>query len=78
MLLPKGLFGDRSTGIQILRISLNLTLKLPRGNPLSREGVDTVYFTRHITEYLVKNPSHIRIEHIDNKTELNWHMKMIH
>jgi len=71
VLLPKGLFGDRRTGIQILRISLNLRLKLPGGNPSPEKGEDTVYFTRYITEYLVKNPSHIRRGHIDNKTELN-------
>jgi len=77
VLLPKGLFGDRRTGIQILRISLNLRLKLPGGNPSPEKGEDTVYFTRYITEYLVKNPSHMIIERTDIKTELNWHTKMI-
>jgi len=37
-LLPKGLFGDRRTGIQILKICLNLTLKLPGGNPSPEKG----------------------------------------
>jgi hypothetical protein len=78
VLLPKGLFGESRIGIQVLRISEH-NVKIACSEPISKKRLETLvtYFTEHIIEYLVENASHIGTELIDNKRELNWHMKII-